>query len=88
MSGPLSGVRILEFSEIIAAPFAGMILSDMDAEVIKVEPPWGEPWRHQGAFMPTESRNYISLNRGKRSLPLDLTKPKTGGLRLCSGAES
>ena len=76
MSGPLSGVRILEFSEIIAAPFAGMILSDMDAEVIKVEPPWGEPWRHQGAFMPTESRNYISLNRGKRSLPLDLTKPE------------
>jgi formyl-CoA transferase len=70
--GPLAGIRILEFSEIIAGPFAGMLLSDMGADVIKVETPDGEPWRHFASFVPTESRGYISLNRGKRSLTLDL----------------
>ena len=44
-NGPLVGIKILEFSEIIAAPFAGMLLSDMGADIIKVEPPSGEPWR-------------------------------------------
>lgn len=76
MPGPLDGVRILEFTEIIAGPYGGMLLSDMGADVIKVEPPWGEPWRFAQEFIPNESRNFISLNRGKRSLPLDLTKPE------------
>jgi len=76
LPGPLAGVRILEFSEIIAGPFAGMLLSDMGADVIKVEPPEGEPWRLYAQFIPTESRGYISLNRGKRSLALDLSKPE------------
>ena len=76
MPGPLDGVRILEFTEIIAGPYGGMLLSDMGADVIKVEPPWGEPWRFTQEIVPNESRNFISLNRGKRSLPLDLTKPE------------
>ena len=76
MAGPLEGIRVLEFSEIIAAPFAGMLLSDMGADIIKVEPPEGEPWRLFAQFVPTESRTYISLNRGKRSLTLDLTRPE------------
>ena len=75
MPGPLAGVRVLEFTEIIAGPFAGMLLSDMGADIIKVEPPEGEPWRLFAQFVPTESRTYISLNRGKRSLTLDLSKP-------------
>ncbi|MBI4201917.1 MAG: CoA transferase [Chloroflexi bacterium] len=74
MPGALDGVRVLDCSEIIAAPFAAMLLADMGAEVIKVEPPWGEPWRQQALLGPLEGRNYISLNRGKKSLPLDLTK--------------
>jgi formyl-CoA transferase len=53
-----------------------MLLSDMGAEIIKVEPPEGEPWRLFAQFVPTESRTFISLNRGKRSLTLDLTKPQ------------
>ncbi len=73
MPGPLHGVKIVEFTEIIAGPFAGMLLSDMGAEVIKVEPPWGDPWRIVQAFSPTESRPFIAYNRGKRSLTLDLT---------------
>jgi crotonobetainyl-CoA:carnitine CoA-transferase CaiB-like acyl-CoA transferase len=72
-SGPLAGIKILEFSEIIAAPFGGMLLADMGAEVVKVEPPVGDPWR---AFQPLglrEGRGYISLNRGKRGMAVDLT---------------
>ncbi len=76
MPGPLAGIRVLEFTEIIAGPFAGMLLSDMGAEIIKVEPPEGEPWRLVAQFVPTESRGYISLNRGKRSLTLDLSRPE------------
>jgi crotonobetainyl-CoA:carnitine CoA-transferase CaiB-like acyl-CoA transferase len=76
MPGPLDGIRILEFTEIIAGPFGGMLLSDMGADIIKIEPPWGEPWRFSQPFIPNESRTYISLNRGKRSLPVDLTKPE------------
>lgn len=72
MPGPLAGVRVLEFSEIIAGPFAGMLLSDMGADIIKVEPPEGEPWRLFAQFVPLESRYFISLNRGKRSLAIDL----------------
>ena len=76
MPAALSGIKVLEFSEYIAGPFAGMLLSDLGADVIKIEPPGGEPWRHASPFMPNESRNFISLNRGKRSLPLDLKRPE------------
>ena len=74
MPGALDGIRILEFTEIIAGPFGGMLLADMGADVIKIEPPWGDPWRHPFPIEPGESKTFISLNRGKRSLPLDLTK--------------
>ncbi len=76
MPGPLEGVKVLEFTEIIAGPFGGMLLGDMGADIIKVEPPWGEPWRFAQEFLPNESKTYISLNRNKRSLPLDLTRPQ------------
>jgi formyl-CoA transferase len=71
-AGPLAGVRILDFSEIIAAPFCAMLLSDMGADVIKVEPPEGESWRLQAQFIPGESKGFMSLNRGKRGLAVDL----------------
>ena len=73
MPGPLDAVKVVEFTEIIAGPFAGMLLSDMGAEVIKVEPPWGDPWRGTQPFTSTESRPFIAYNRGKRSITLDLT---------------
>ena len=74
MAGPLAGIKILEFTQIIAGPFGGMLLADMGADVIKVEPLEGEPWRLALQFIPGESKTYMSLNRGKRSLPLDLTR--------------
>ncbi len=76
MAGPLEGIKVLEFTQIIAGPFGGMMLADMGADVIKVEPVEGEPWRLTLEFIPGESKTYMSLNRGKRSLPLDLTKPE------------
>ena len=44
---------MVEFTEIIAGPLAGMLLADMGAEVTKIEPPWGEPWRLTQSFAPT-----------------------------------
>ena len=73
-TGPLAGIKVLEFSEIIAAPFGGMMLSDMGAEVIKVEPPSGDPWRGYQPLGLREGRGYISLNRGKRGITLDLNQ--------------
>ena len=76
MPGPLHGVKVADFSEIIAAPLGGRLLAELGAEVGKVEPPWGDPWRQNQKFMDTESRSFMVYNRGKRSLPLDLTKPQ------------
>jgi formyl-CoA transferase len=75
MSGPLDGVRILEFTQIIAGPLGCMLLADQGAEVLKVEPIEGEPWRLQQQFIPLESKTFQSLNRGKKSLALNLQRP-------------
>ena len=72
--GPLRGVRILEFTQIIAGPVAGIHLSDLGAEVVKVEPPNGEDRRNSGAVVPNEGKYFQSLNRGKRSLTVDLSR--------------
>ena len=71
-SGALHGVRILEFSQIVSLPFGGCILSDLCADVIKVEPLTGDPHRNRGAVVPQQGKRFLSLNRGKRSLALDL----------------
>jgi formyl-CoA transferase len=72
--GALEGVRVLEFSEAIAAPLSGMLLGDMGADVIKVEPPAGESGRHvvQSA---ADSRGFLALNRNKRAIAIDLKSP-------------
>ena len=57
MPGALDGIKILEFTEIIAGPFGGMLLADMGADVIKVEPPWGDPWRHAFPIEPGRARH-------------------------------
>ena len=75
-TGPLAGIRVLEFSQIVAGPFAGVALSDLGADVVKVEPPRGEDRRNSGAVVPNEGKYFQSLNRGKRSLTLDLSGPR------------
>ncbi|HCV27598.1 MAG: CoA transferase [Dehalococcoidia bacterium] len=73
MTGPLQGIRVIEFSQIIAGPISGVLLSDLGADIIKVEPPWGDPWRAGSApINATESKGFIAVNRGKRSVSVDL----------------
>ncbi len=76
--GPLRGIRVLEFSQIIAGPVAGIHLSDLGADVVKVEPLEGEDRRNSGAVVPNEGKYFQSLNRGKRSLTLDLAHRDAG----------
>ena len=75
-AGPLTGVRVLEFGSFVAGPFAAQMLADLGADVIKVEPPTGDPWRSHMTFAPYESRVFIALNRGKRSICIDLKQPE------------
>jgi crotonobetainyl-CoA:carnitine CoA-transferase CaiB-like acyl-CoA transferase len=71
-TGPLRGIRVLEFTQIIAGPVAGIHLSDLGADVVKVEPPRGEDRRNTAAVIPNEGKYFQSLNRGKRSLTIDM----------------
>jgi crotonobetainyl-CoA:carnitine CoA-transferase CaiB-like acyl-CoA transferase len=70
--GPLHGIRVLEFSVILAGPFAGLHLSDLGADVIKVESLDGDPTRNLAAVVPGHSKQFQWRNRGKRSLALNL----------------
>ena len=80
---PLSGVRVLDLSRALAGPFCAMILGDLGADVVKVEPtPAGEMIRGWGPFDRDVSVYYLSVNRNKRSLALDFRKRE--GLDLIS----
>lgn len=77
MPGPLEGIKILDLSWILSGPFCTMVLADMGAEVIKVErPKWGDLGRGNGPFIDGESSYFLSINRGKKSIALDLQKQK------------
>jgi crotonobetainyl-CoA:carnitine CoA-transferase CaiB-like acyl-CoA transferase len=69
---PLAGVRAIEFCQVAAGPFCGMLLADLGAEVIKVEPPEGDMLRQWPPITEGFSENFASLNRNKRSVALDL----------------
>jgi len=73
---PLDGIRVLEYAQYVAGPFAGMLLADLGADVIKVEPPAGDAWRRYEPFADGESRYFYALNRNKRSVVIDLKDQK------------
>src|SRR5947207_1016171 len=84
-AGALAGLRVVDCSTVLAGPFCTMLLGDLGADVVKVEPPdgdatrgWGPPWVGDG-----ETRTaayYLAVNRNKRSLRLDLRSPDGAGV--------
>ena len=88
-AGALAGLRVLDLSRVLAGPWAGQLLADLGADVVKVERPgqgddtraWGPPWLDDGEGRATgEAAYYLSANRNKRSITVDLSEPE--GQRL------
>ncbi len=88
-AGALAGLRVLDLSRVLAGPWAGQLLADLGADVVKVERPglgddtraWGPPWLDDGEGRATsETAYYLSANRNKRSVTIDLSQPE--GQRL------
>ena len=84
MKGMLSGVTVLELGQVIAGTYGGMILADLGAEVIKIEPPWGDAARNP-TITPVrgESAIHLQMNRGKKSVVVDL-KSQEGREVFCA----
>ena len=85
MSGPLAGIRVLDLSRVLAGPWCTQILADLGAEVIKIERPgtgddtrhWGPPWLKDEQGNPTAQSGYfLSANRGKNSVTVDIGQPE------------
>lgn len=85
MPGALSSIRVLDLSRVLAGPWAGQVLADLGAEVIKVERPgvgddtrhWGPPFLKDTRGNDTsEAAYYLSANRNKQSITLDFTRPE------------
>ena len=83
-TGPLSHIKVLDLSRVLAGPWASQLLGDLGADVIKIERPkvgdetrhWGPPWLADGEGEPTSDAAYFfCANRNKRSLTVDITKP-------------
>ncbi|HUA53441.1 MAG TPA: CaiB/BaiF CoA-transferase family protein [Candidatus Sulfotelmatobacter sp.] len=75
-SGPLSGVTVIDMTRILAGPYCTLLMAELGARVIKVEPPkGGDDARHYGPFTNGKSTYFVSVNRGKESIALDLKAP-------------
>ena len=78
-SGPLVGLRVIDASTVLAGPYATMLLGDLGADVVKIEPPegdatrgWGPPWVGDASAETRTAAYYLAVNRNKRSIRLDL----------------
>lgn len=74
-AGPLAGLRVLDLSTMLAGPYAATLLGDLGADVIKIESHYGDESRHLGPKRGDERGPYLSLNRSKRDMVLDLQQP-------------
>jgi CoA:oxalate CoA-transferase len=72
--GPLSGITVVDLSRILAGPYCTLLMTELGARVIKVEPPAGDDAREYGPFLEGKSAYFMSINRGKESIALDLKK--------------
>lgn len=86
---PLSGVRVLDLTRVLSGPFCSAILGDMGADIIKIEPPGGDPVRPQGAKPNGFSFYFANFNRNKRSVVLDLysDEGKAALRKMCAQAD-
>src|SRR5687767_10340737 len=79
MTSPLEGVRVVDLTQVMAGPFCTMLLADLGADVIKVEPPGGDLSRAMGGhrlhMKGKDHAPFLALNRNKRSVVLDLKQP-------------
>lgn len=87
MSGPLQGLRVADFSQLVQGPNATQMLADMGAEILKIEPlngDWQRNWSLGDAWIDGESVSFLAFNRGKRSITLNLKDPrgKEAALRI------
>ena len=91
MSGPLTGIKIVEFTSVVLGPWACQILGDMGADIIKVEPPAGDTNRNLGPNRNNSDMSalFMTCNRNKRSIVLDLKKPEgqEAALKLAADAD-
>ena len=90
MKGPLAGIRVLDLTQVLFGPFSTMLLSDMGAEVIKIERPGnGDIARGNGPVVQGVSTYFLSLNRGKKSITLNLASEqgKAAFLKLVENAD-
>ncbi len=88
--GPLTGIRVIDLTRVLAGPYCTMVLADLGADVIKVERPVvGDDARHIGPFIEGKSAYFMSLNRGKQSIALDLKDDadRNTFLQLLEGAD-
>jgi len=74
---PLDGVKILDFTRVLSGPYCTALMADLGADVVKIEGPNGDDYRHIGPFVDGESALFQSVNRGKRSIALDLKAPRS-----------
>ncbi|HLO35552.1 MAG TPA: CoA transferase, partial [Candidatus Deferrimicrobium sp.] len=95
--GPLAGIRIVDCSTVLAGPYATMLLADLGADVVKVEPPdgdatrgWGPPWVGSEEDGTRTAAYALAVNRNKRSIRLDLRQPDGAAVlrRLLAGADA
>ena len=76
MTLPLAGIRVLDIASMLAGPYGATMLGDMGADVVKIEPPYGDESRAIGPKVENDSGFYLGINRNKRGIVLDLTQPE------------
>ena len=89
MTSALDGLRVLDLTQVMAGPFCSMLLCDMGADVIKVEPPAGDSTRRMPGAVGTDSPSFNAVNRGKRGIVVDLKQPagREAVRRLAAGSD-